>query len=484
MQLSQLRSQHPTFTYLKFKTHLDQEQLVLEYTYLLEPDIEFKHQVLIPGVSQDAYNTLEKQGLAASAFNIGLVEMLSYWKAACPSQVVIKAGYLSDAQQAWWLRLWLQGLGEFWYVNQLDPQTTLPELTIDPAAPTFPPATTFSPNSETTKYLIPVGGGKDSVVSLELLKKWLISRGKSASTLNEQLATLHLYPTLAAQDTARVSQLPAQPAIQRHLDPLLLELNRQGYLNGHVPFSASLAFISVLAARLWGFDSIVLSNEFSSSEGNVWYHDIEINHQYSKGSEFEKNFQSYVASYIQDDSQAQAYPYYFSLLRPLYEFQIAAWFSQWPEYWPVFRSCNKGRKNNTWCGTCPKCVFTHLILAPFMNQEQLSGIFGHSLWDDPTIIPHLQALVGLTPVKPLECVGTRQESSIALGLIFRRYEKSGQVLPPVLAALQSEFNYNPDSIIEEAQNMLKSWRTDHQLSPELAEWLQTETQHLAERIQL
>ena len=36
--------------------------------------------------------------------------------------------------------------------------------------------------------------------------------------------------------------------INRTLDPTMLQLNAEGYLNGHTPFSALLAFISILVA--------------------------------------------------------------------------------------------------------------------------------------------------------------------------------------------------------------------------------------------
>jgi len=58
-----------------------------------------------------------------------------------------------------------------------------------------------------------------------------------------------------------------------------------------------------------------------------------INHQYSKSSEFEKKFRDYLTNLTPSVS-------YFSLLRPLYELQIAKILAKLPQYHQVFKSCN------------------------------------------------------------------------------------------------------------------------------------------------
>ncbi len=52
-------------------------------------------------------------------FSLGMVELISYWKIACPPRVVVKAGALSQEQVGWWKNLYFNGLGEFFYVNQI-----------------------------------------------------------------------------------------------------------------------------------------------------------------------------------------------------------------------------------------------------------------------------------------------------------------------------------------------------------------------------
>jgi hypothetical protein len=189
--------------------------------------------------------------------------------------------------------------------------------------------------------------------------------------------------------------------INRTLDPTMLQLNAEGYLNGHTPFSALLAFISVLVAFGSRSKYIALSNENSANESTV--PGTNINHQYSKSIEFERDFRNYVAENLNNKVQ------YFSFLRPLSELQIASLFAQCEAYHPVFRSCNVGSKTDSWCGHCPKCLFTWIILSPFLSREKLTAIFGMDLMADASLQPIMEELNGTAVVKPFECVGTVEE---------------------------------------------------------------------------
>ena len=179
----------------------------------------------------------------------------------------------------------------------------------------------------------------------------------------------------------------------------MLKMNAEGYLNGHTPFSALLAFYSLLVAFASGSSFIALSNESSANEPTV--PDTEINHQYSKSLAFENDFRRYVKSYINPDIQ------YFSFLRPLNELQIAMLFSKLDEdFRTAFKSCNVGSKTDSWCGKCPKCLFTWLAMSPFINRKNLTSVFGKDLLKDVALKPILDELDGETEVKPFECVGT------------------------------------------------------------------------------
>jgi hypothetical protein len=269
---------------------------------------------------------------------------------------------------------------------------------------------TFTLNDET---IVPVGGGKDSPVTLELLKK----QHSIPMIINPRQATLACVQMAGYENNFL--------QINRTIDSTLLDLNAKGYLNGHTPFSAMLAFYSVLLAVLSQKKHIALSNESSANEATV--KNMDVNHQYSKSYEFESDFRNYISKYVNTDIN------YYSFLRPLSELQIAYLFAQLPSYFPVFKSCNVGSKTDIWCGTCSKCLFTYIILSPFIEIEAITQIFGSNLLNNKTLIPVLKELIGESEVKPFECVGTREEVCIALCEACKR----NHPLPTLLQYFQS-----------------------------------------------
>src|SRR5690606_19756138 len=138
------------------------------------------------------------------------------------------------------------------------------------------------------------------------------------------------------------------------------EYNKQGAWNGHIPVTAVNSAILVLAALLHDADQVVFSNERSASYGSqVLLPDGsgsgEVNHQWSKGWEFEREFAACVREHVAADLR------YYSLLRPLSELAVARQFARIDRYDAVFSSCNRNfhllgeRPQARWCGVCPKC---------------------------------------------------------------------------------------------------------------------------------
>jgi hypothetical protein len=209
--------------------------------------------------------------------------------------------------------------------------------------------------------------------------------------------------------------------VKRSIHAELLRLNDLGFLNGHTPFSALLAFVSAFVAALCGIRSIALSNESSANEPT----DIVtgVNHQYSKSFEFESDFRQYLKAHVTPDIN------YFSFLRPLNEYTIAGLFANMPAYFPVFKSCNAGSKTDTWCGKCPKCLFTFIILSPHLSKKKVVEIFGKDLLDDKSLLAFFKELAGIAEIKPFECVGTVDEVNYAL---IRTIERRGEILPELL----------------------------------------------------
>ena len=382
-----LRKEFSTFTFERQTVKRENSALSLAFDFNLDDRYHFHPTLEIPARPFFDWDKIPEAQLQALAFQIGMTELVSYWKIACPKKVVVKPFALTESQKSFWVKLYYNGLGEFLYLNGISvSEHDLMQIEsvgkqdfVKVELPLF------------EKTLVPIGGGKDSVVTLECLRD---AMPVTPLIVNPRGATLNCVKTAGYKEDDFI-------VINRTLDPTMLQLNAEGYLNGHTPFSALLAFISVLVAFGSRSKYIALSNENSANESTV--PGTNINHQYSKSIEFERDFRNYVAENLNEEVE------YFSFLRPLSELQIAKLFSQCEAYHPVFRSCNVGSKTDSWCGHCPKCLFTWIILSPFLSREKLTAIFGKDLMADASLRPILEELNGTAAVKPFECVGTVEE---------------------------------------------------------------------------
>lgn len=334
-----------------------------------------------------------------AAFNLGMAELISYWKAACPENVYVECGELSDGTIAWWKKLYFHGLGEFFFRNHITLENDRGFMNIISAA--FADTIIMPPHGEPPHgvlkgTLIPVGGGKDSIVTMEMLG----TENNDAFLIN---GTGH------AVATARLAGFSDEHIIQvkRVIDPELLIMNKAGALNGHTPFSSIVAFASFIAALALNKQYIALSNESSANEGNV----PNVNHQYSKSIAFERDFRELTNSQFGTEK-----PEYFSLLRPLNEWQITKRFVRHDKYLTTFLSCNIGGKKDRWCGACAKCLYVYIMLAAFLPDAALIPVFGVNMLgnDSETFVKMISGLVTPGEEKPWECVGTREEINHAL----------------------------------------------------------------------
>jgi hypothetical protein len=408
-KFEKFRSENPVFIYKSMNITESAGEVTVDYVFSMPGLADFNPSWSFPkpaDVSITGDLTFERL-----AFSLGMAEAVSYWKAACPPTVRVLCGELDNFQINWWKKLWYMGLGEFFYVNGIsaDPETFVGII----------PEGSFSCSVEAKRHapdgcLVPIGGGKDSALTIETL----VSAGKKC-----RCYAINKRCSISA--TVEAAGLPPENLIvsRRNFDRSLIDLNKKGYLNGHTPFSAIVAFSAEITAYLNGLKYIVLSNESSANESTVAGQ--EVNHQYSKSFAFEKDFHEYEEKYLRTGI------YYFSFLRPLTEFQIAKMFVSHRKYLPVFRSCNLGSKvsPDIWCAECPKCLFVSLILSPFLEPEELAEIFGKDMLSDQTMLDYFIQLIGLSEHKPFECVGSIDEVNLAVSLAILRLERSGKKLP-------------------------------------------------------
>ncbi len=412
------RESFPLFLYQSYSLQDTNDDLTVTYHFEIPGLSSFAPVWHFPKKDAKPLNIKENKTLQTMLFSLGMVELISYWKIACPKKVIVSAGPLSQSQILWWKDLYYLGLGEFFYTNQIDTDPTdFMTLTSDAPALTGVDRPCLSKKG----CLIPIGGGKDSACTIEMLKK-----------SNHPLKTYIINARGATRKTVEASGLPMEDMIhaRRSLDPRMLALNKEGYLNGHTPFSALVAFSALITAYLHDLPYIALSNESSANESTV--SGSMVNHQYSKSFKFEQDFHNYEKEYIHSNI------HYFSMLRPLSEFQIAGYFSRATCYHEIFRSCNVGSKQDIWCGHCPKCLFVYLILSPFLSHQKLVKIFGKDLTDDRSMQADFEKLTGIQEEKPFECVGSRSEVNAAICLSIEQLTSRGEPLPALLAWYQEQ----------------------------------------------
>ncbi len=381
---------------------------VARLVYAFDDGPELVEAITVPG----APFALDGARLAAATSALRLLHLIagvSYYKAAVPAGIRIES-YAIDAETASLLEgIYLNGLGEFAYRNDLDLHG---RIRFPHTAGADAPAPVLDLREHA---LVAIGGGKDSLVSIEALR---------AAGVDQTVSWIGGSQLIAA--CAQRTGLPALN-IGRQLAPQLFEYNRQGAWNGHIPVTAINSAILVFAAVVLGVDQVVFSNERSASYGSVIRTDDgvgtrEVNHQWSKGWSFERDFGGHVRRQVAADLD------YYSLLRPLSELAVARQFAKSDRYDAHFSSCNRNfhllgeRPANRWCGVCPKCHFVFLALGPFMSKPRLVGIFGRNPLDDPAQTAGYDALLEFGNHKPFECVGEGHESRAAMASLAARPE--------------------------------------------------------------
>lgn len=413
------------FIYQSYEIKEDDFKIIIKFNFEIPNLTTFEPTIEI--LKKDfKFKNINSNIVKNMVFNLGMVEAISYFKSTCSTDFVINCGYLDDFQKEWFKKLYYFGLGEFRFVNNIN---TSKENFVN-----------FTSNGEKLDLetqensldgiIIPIGGGKDSNVTLDLLKDY-----------KEKTLLFRIGMNDIALDCAEAGGFSRDKIIEvkRTIDKNLLDLNAKGFLNGHTPFSAMVAFLSYLVSYLLGYKYVALSNEDSANENNVDGENI--NHQYSKTLEFENDFRDYAKKYLMADVE------YFSMLRPISELQIAMLFSKLERFHKKFKSCNVGSKQKpwVWCCNCPKCLFVYTILSPFLYKEKLVNIFGEDLFEKRDLLETFIELCGYGKTKPFECVGTYKEIKYAITKTIENMQ--GKDLPYLLKYYDENFEKVNDNLL-------------------------------------
>jgi hypothetical protein len=362
--------------------------------YALDDEIEFVEELDLP--VEDGAQAPHVEGLLSL---LHWVAGVSYFKTAVPARIGCESGDPPPATAELLEALYSEGLGEFAYTNGLP---GLPKA-VFPRGPARGGSDGIRPPR---RVLVPVGGGKDSAVALEIVRR---------SGCETALFSVGDAPPIMR--TAAVAGLPHLVA-RRRVDPRLIALNQAGALNGHVPITAIVSCVALLTAALNGFDAVALANERSASSGNLTWAGTTINHQFSKSARAERLLRAAVAELAPGLDV-------FSVLRPASELAIARAFARMEAYHGAFTSCNTvfrldpAQRDSSWCCECPKCRFVFLVLAPFSAPAHLREIFGRDVLDEEGQYEGFALLTATGGHKPFECVGEEQESLAAIRMLTR-----------------------------------------------------------------
>jgi hypothetical protein len=391
-----LRSKYQKFIFEGYNFNKQAKVLSLRYSY--DGQLKFEEQYKL---DFDFTPNYSQKALEAALFGLFIMAGISYFKAYLAPEIVIKPDSLNEGQADFFNVVYQNGLGEFLYKNQLDPGLVA-SFPFNREGDNQPVEV-----NELSGNLLPVGGGKDSLVSAAILE-----------VADEEFTTLRVNSN---EWVDRQLELISHPVIKikRAIAPKLIELNHKDALNGHVPPTAILSFLFVVCAVLTSKKTIILSNEASANQGSTTYKGLNINHQYSKSLEFELSFQKYLKEFISPSLE------YFSLLRPLSELRIAELFIKccFEKYKYAFSSCNQNFKLGSnpqkvhWCGKCAKCASVFGLLAPFTNKPRLIDLFNKNLFLDAKLKGTFNELLGIEGIKPFDCVGDIDEMRQALNLV-------------------------------------------------------------------
>lgn len=396
-----------------FKSYsFSKDSKVAEFNYSFDNNIFFSEKYIF---DFDFVN-YNDQALKKALENLFIMAGVSYYKAYLPDKIVIEPFNISRKRADFFSETYQKGLRELLFVNSL-------AVTKKVRFPFSETTEELADQTESDGKLVAIGGGKDSILSAELLKEqagkklatWSVGHRQQLEPLVNTLGFEHFF-------------------VERQIDPKLFDLETA--YKGHIPVSAIFACTGAVLSVLTGYRDTVVSNEQSANEPTLIKNGEAINHQYSKSSEFELNYQNLLATCFGGALR------YYSLLRPLNELQITKLFAEkhLAKYKGAFCSCNKAFRQSenkmSWCGMCPKCCFVFLAMTPFTKKEELVKIFGSNPLTNLDNISVFKELLGQTSNKPFDCVGTINECQWAINKAYKIY--------PELENIYGKFNCELD----------------------------------------
>ena len=95
----ELRSKFPFFVYQSYRAERTKHSLKAEFTFNLSDKFVFHPRIEIPARNFYDFDKMGDPAIDLLVFHIGMVELVSYWKAACSPNVKVLPHALDAAQR-------------------------------------------------------------------------------------------------------------------------------------------------------------------------------------------------------------------------------------------------------------------------------------------------------------------------------------------------------------------------------------------------
>ena len=111
MKFIELQKKYPQFVYDKYNYKIKGKDLEISFIFNVTPDIKFSPKIIIENINKSRIKKIRESTLDNLIFHLGLIEMISYWKATCSPKIIIKAAALKN--KALCVQIYIC----YWYAN-------------------------------------------------------------------------------------------------------------------------------------------------------------------------------------------------------------------------------------------------------------------------------------------------------------------------------------------------------------------------------
>lgn len=425
-------------------------------------DVEIQSLMQIPNDEDLQLTHPLSQTLHYLIVNIGMCVLSWFYMGFATSKIIIGHKVsLPIRFIPFWKEFYKNVFAEFKYVHNLhdldiDIEVETSEYNIEEQNSSIPMIRNKIDDSNSRRVLLPIGGGKDSIVVWHKL----LQQSKEPILMYISDTYEEFDQNIRLQEVVNIMQSNSNSLPLLVMKHSFHSSNFEKYARsfykpcGH-PFAALVVFDCLFLAYLLNITEISFGFEKSADDGNGIRLSCgtEVNHQYDKSSQFIK-----LVSEFSINELSLPLIQLKSEIQQLDELEICQVFVSNPlkKFHHCFLSCNMnsdllGRSiinPRGWCCQCEKCAFVFLLLSAYLNPCDVQVIFGGCdlLSNKSSFImkmkPIFYSLVGLfdgltsnLQHKPFECVGTVHETRKALALAFKRRVDNNFIIEDMLQEL-------------------------------------------------